>query len=218
MVSSETTKLAIIRRNRYPSKPPIIPYQDAKGWLVRAWTDPQNKRRILEDAIEHFEYVADDDSVKPLKRNDARLSIDAIRAFRDSLIDFQSNRLTFVPAPRNLSPLVLEGVHVKANFDLISHATIKNKDYEGGIIFRLTKAEEDSILAKHRREEMGHYAATIAFMQVADKTPTGREARNDITYAIDVRCGQAFSARGGTRRMSNLKAACRMISSIWASI
>ena len=33
MVSSETSKLSIIRRNKYPSKHPTAQYQDAKRWL-----------------------------------------------------------------------------------------------------------------------------------------------------------------------------------------
>ena len=219
MVSSETTKLSIIRRNRHPIKPPIIPYQDAKKWLVRFWTDPNRRQHILEDAIEHFDHLSSDDALKPQKRNDAKLSIDAIRAFRDTLTDFGMNRrITFLAPPKRMHPLDIEGVKVKVNIDLISQATIKSTEYEGGVIFRLTKSDQDTILANHKREQMGRYAATLAYMQIADKLPTGREARQDITFAVDVQCGKTFDARAGARRASDLQAACRMIASIWASI
>jgi hypothetical protein len=218
MVSSETTKLAIIRRNRYPTKPPIIPYQDAKKWLVKFLSDPARKQHILEDAIDYFNQTADDSSLKPLKRNDAKLSLEAIKSFRDTMANFEANRLTFIAPTKKLAPLSIESVQVKITLDLISNATIKSKNYEGGVILRLTKSEEDTAIAKHKREQMGYYAATLAYMQVADKNPTGREARQDISYAIDVQCGRAFDAKGGARRAADLKSACKMIASIWASI
>lgn len=47
MVSSETAKLSIIRRNKYPSMHVMAPYQDVKRRLVSHLADPARDKTKL---------------------------------------------------------------------------------------------------------------------------------------------------------------------------
>lgn len=217
MVSSDTTRLSIIRRNKYPSRPTVIPYQDAKRWLTKFLADPARDRVILADAVSFFQQRAGDASVSDLKRNDAQLSVKAIESFHLAYNTLGLGRVDFVVPSRRLAPLTIEGVQVSTTLDLVSHLSVKNEDFAGGIIFCLTQPS-DSDAGKAKREAQGYFAATLAYLQVADKKPTGRKPLARISFSIDVQHQQAFQARAGSRRISDLSSACRMIASIWPTI
>jgi hypothetical protein len=78
----------------------------------------------------------------------------------------------------------------------------------------VTQADESD-----KREEMGGYTATLAYMQVEDKKPGTGDPLAKICLAIDVQNKARYEARAGaSRRRSNIEAACTMIKSIWAAV
>lgn len=217
MVSSETGKLSIIRRHKYPSKHALLPYQDAKRWLSGFMADDLRDRVKLATAIEHFEQIAADSSYSTSKREDAKRSKLAIEAFFAAYNDLDLGKLLCKAPSDRLAPLMIAGVRVNVTLDLNTCASVKKVDYEGGIIWRLTMPD-DGESATSKREEMGHYVASLAYMQVSDKRPLGREPLAKICYCLDVQHKQRFEARAGSRRLNNLDAACRMIASIWPAV
>lgn len=217
MVSTETGKLSIIRRHKYPSKHVMLPYQNAKRWLSGFMADDLRDKVKLAMAIEHFEQIAGDGSYSISKREDARRSKQAIETFYSAYNEFDLAKLVCKAPPDRLPPLMIAGVKVNVTLDLSTCVTLKKIDYEGGIIWRLTMPD-DGESATSKRDEMGHFVAALAYLQVSDKRPLGREPLAKICYCLDVQHRQKFEARAGSRRISNLEAACRMISSIWPSV
>lgn len=217
MVSSDTMKLSIIRRNKFPSNYVVLPYQDAKPWLVNFLTDPGRDKTKLAEGIEHFRHRAADSSLHETKRNDAVLCGRVLESFFGTYGTLGLGQMEFVRTPGKLAPLQIEGVDISIPLDLIAHQSIKGVDHAGGIIFRLTQADE-SDAAKERRKQQGHYAASLAHLQMVSKKPTAREPAPRLSFSVDVQHQQAFPAKAGASRITNLTSACRMISGIWPTI
>jgi hypothetical protein len=213
LVSSDVGKLGIIRRNKYPSKHIVSPYQDGKKWIVRFLSNDARDRTILASGIEHFEHLAQDTSTIPSKREDAKRTITALNAILTGYNALELGKLTFKSAPR-LNPLMIKGVRVSTNLDLLTSVMNKGVEQQGGAILRLTQADESD-----KRDEMGGYTATPVLMQIEDKKPGVGEPLARICLAIDVQNKAKYEARAGaSRRRANIEAACTMIKSIWPSV
>jgi len=213
LVSSDVGKLGIIRRNKYPSKHVVSPYQECKKWLIRFLADDARDRTVLARGIEYFEQLIEDSTTPTSKREDARRSTAALNAFFTAYNALELGKLTFRAAPK-LAPLMIKGVKVPTTLDLLTSTTVKNEEQQGGVILRLTQADESD-----KREEMGGFTATLAYMQVEDKQPGIGVPLARICLAIDVQNRAKYEARAGaSRRRSNIEAACTMIKSIWPSV
>lgn len=212
LVSSDVGKLGIIRRNKYPSKHIVSPYQDCKRIITRFLADEARDRDALVAGIEQFEQAIEESSTIPSKREDARRSIAAINAVLTGYNQLELGKITFRLAPR-LNPLLINGVRVSTNLDLLTSATSRGVDQQGGTILRLTQADESD-----KRDEMGAFTATLAFMQVEDKRPGSGEPTAKICLAIDIQNKAKYEARAGSRRRANIEAACTMIKSVWQSV
>ncbi|MGE0629105.1 MAG: hypothetical protein AB7O43_14870 [Hyphomicrobiaceae bacterium] len=217
MESSESTKLGIIRRNKYPSKHVNPRYQDAKRRLTAFLADDVRDKTKLATAIEYFRQLADDSSVAPSKREDARTSAHAVEAFFTAYNTLALARLTFRIPQERLGPLIIAGVRVPTTLDLYSVLPVKGVEQYGGVILRLTMAE-DGDAAKSKREAIGHYAATLAYLQMSDKKPFDTEPLPRICLQIDVQHQMKCEARAGSRRIKDLTSACTFIASVWASV
>lgn len=213
LVSSDVGKLGIIRRNKYPSKHVVSPYQDCKRWIARFLIDDARDRTILASGIEYFEQLAEDTSTITSKREDAKRSKTALEALFSAYNALELGKMTFRQAPK-LAPLMIKGVKVPTTLDLLTATTTKGVDHQGGAILRLTQADESD-----KREEMGGYTATLVYMQVEDKKPGTGDPLAKNCLAIDVQNKARYEARAGaSRRRSNIEAACTMIKSIWPSV
>lgn len=217
MVSSETTKLSIIRRNKYPSKHVTASYQDVKRCLIGYLADPVRDRTRLVDALARYEQVAADQTAQTSKVEEARLAKAVIEAFFRADNELDLRRIEFVEAPRGIGPLMLSGVKVTTNLDLLTKATVKGVEHGGGAILRLTRAD-DGESARERRDRMGEYVAALVFLQIEDKAPLGLPTLAKICVAVDIQHGNKFEAKAGSRRISDLKSACQMIATIWPTV
>lgn len=217
MESSESSKLGIIRRNKYPSMHPNKRYQEAKRRLTAFLADDVRDKTKLASAIEYFRQIADDNSYLISKREDARTSAHAIEAFFVAYNTLDLAKLTFRLPEERLDPLVVSGVKVPTTLDLYSLLPVRGVDHHGGVILRLTMAEETDG-GRSRREAIGHYAATLAYLQMADKKPFGDEPLARICLQIDVQNQMKCEARAGSRRIKDLESACTMIAHVWPSV
>jgi hypothetical protein len=212
LVSSDVGKLGIIRRNKYPSKHVVSPYQDCKRIITRFLADDARDRNTLVAGIEQFEHAIEKSTTVPSKREDARRSIAALNAVLSGYNQLELGKLQFTLAPR-VNALLINGVRVSVNLDLLTSSSTRGVDHQGGVILRLTQADESD-----KREEMGFLTATLAFMQVEDKLPGVGEPTAKLCLAIDVQNKAKYEARAGSRRRSNIEAACKFIKSVWPSV
>lgn len=215
MVSSETGKLGIIKRSRESGTPVRTRYSDVRDVLRNALRNPASERRILNDAHMRFEQQEDDPSLSDFKRDDSAKSLDVIAGFRE-----MRNQLAgydFVQAPKSQPYLILAGVNVPVNCDILIHREHRGAQEIGAGLFRLTQAEdEETDRAAEKRREMGAYAATLVHMQVVANLAGDRRPAHAVCWSIDVQNREVYAApRTYAQRTTNLENACRFIAAMW---
>ncbi len=208
MVSSETARMGIIRRAAEPQTYVTTRYKDVRAPIKAFLSDMSRQGNPLNDAEAMFQQRAEDPAESDLRQDDARQSIEVIRAVRN-----MANQLAgyqFVEAPHSQPKLVLSGVEISVRTDLWVYGNSRGREQVGGAILRMT--QDDGA----RRDDMGRYVATLVRMHLDQNNPTNREPVNRLCMAIDVRHGQIFPApNASTRRMNDMEAACRVIHALW---
>lgn len=218
MLAGEQGKIGIIQRAKSPPTAPVIRYRDARRALCNALLRPARGSGVLESARESFDQKSNDPSLSPAAQDDAEKSIDVINAF--PALSNQLNGYAYFGPGNHQNYLTISGVSVSVNLDLLVNHTIRGTDVVGGLIFRLTKPEEEETeAAQSKRHEVGAYAATLIHMQVAENFATDRAAHRSICWSVDVQNREIYTApRQYRMRQRNLEAACRMIAAMWHQI
>jgi len=217
MVSSDTARVSIVRRSKFPQLPPIIRYRDVRPVVCGYLADDMRNVNRLVDAEEMFQQRAEDASVSAMRRDDARNSIEVLHAIQRMANQLGSYK--FSQGPRRQAKLTLGGVEVSIQADLLVSGIIRRQDHTGAAILRLTQDDADSDRARDRRREMGLYVATIARLHLDQNLSMNVPASNRLCMSIDVQHGEFFRAPdSNSRRMNDLESACRFIAALWPSI
>jgi hypothetical protein len=217
MVSSETARLGIIRRAKYPQSPPIIRYRDVRAPICTYLTDMNRNVNPLVTAEQMLRQRSEDQAESSLRQDDARLSIEVLHAIQrmaNQLAQFQ-----FVAPPADQPRLTLGGVEVSVRADLLAHGSSRGQEQNGAAVLRMTQDDADTAPARARRREMGLYVATLARLHVDQNITSNRAVANRLCMSIDVQHGELFQAPdANTRRMNDVESACRFIAAIWEGI
>lgn len=217
MVSSETAKVGIVRRAKYPQPPIVIRYKDVRGPVCSYLVDPVRNRRPLVAAEEMFQQRIDDPAVSSLVKDDAEHSIDVLHSIQ--ALSNQLGSFDFREAPRDQQKLLLAGVEVSVRADLLVFGATKAEEQIGAAVLRLTMDDADTEAARERRRQMGIYVATLARLHVDQNIQSNRTPANRLCLSIDVQHGEVFPApNANSRRVSDLENACRMIAALWPTL
>jgi len=211
MVSSETAKQSIIRRNYDPQPFVVTRYQDARSAIKAYLSDLSRSQNPLNEAITMFEQRAVDPAESDTRQDDARQSIEVLNSLR--VMGNQLDRYQFHDTPHSQPKLVLAGVEISVRADLWVYGENRGQEQVGGAILRMT--QDDGA----RRGDMGRYVATMLRMHIDQNNPTDRTPTNRLCMAIDVRHGEVVAApASNARRMNDLEAACRVIHALWGRV
>ena len=217
MVSSDTARISIIRRAKHPQIPPIIRYRDVRPPLCHYLSDRLRSVNPLVTAETMFVQRSQDPSESALRQDDARHSIEVLRA-----IQAMANQLAgfdFHAAPQNQPTLNMVSVEVSVRADLLVHGTVRNREQIGAAVLRMTQDDADTDAARSRRQDMGFYVATVARLHLETNIESNREPANCLCLSIDVQHGEAFACpNANTRRRNDLENACRFIAAMWPTI
>lgn len=217
MVSSDTARMGILRRAKFPKSGPIIRYKDVREPLVTYLSDANRRVNPLVTAEQMFQQRVNDPATTALRLDDAKKSIEVLHA-----IQGMANRLAeydFHNAPAKQPHLNISGVDVSVFADLLVYGSTRKNEQIGAAIFRMTQDDAETDEAKERRRDMGLYVATLAFRQIAAATHTNREPAPRLCMSIDVQHGEIFTAPAqNSRRMTDIENACRMIAAIWPTL
>ena len=215
MVSSPTAQLGIIRRAAEPQTFVTTRYKDVREPLRAFLADPARNVSRLHTAEAIFTGRAEDRSESALRQDDARKSIEVLRALRG-----MANQLapySFSAAPQSQAKLNISGVEVSVRADLWVHGVARGRENIGGAILRMTQDDADTATAADKRREMGTYVATLVRMHVDRVRPVVAEVINRLCMSIDVQHGQVFTApNSAARRISDLQSACTVIAALWS--
>lgn len=214
MVASETGKIGIIRRARESVTPQRVRYSDVRKAIRAHLGDNARPRSILNTARDRFEQRKDDSSLGPFAREDASLSLDVL----DSLgrMQNQLGGIAFRGAPVRQGPVMLSGMEVAVNVDLLVSRSRDGVEQIGGALFRFTKADEESEGAAAKRRDMGMYAATLVHLQVAQNLAGNHVPHYQLCMSVDVQAEEIhYAPRSYAQRAQNLENACRFIRAMW---
>ena len=217
MISSDTARVGIIRRAKYPIVPPIIRYRDVRAPICHYLSDRRRSVNPLAAAETMFIQRSQDPSESTLRKDDARHSIEVLQA-----IQAMSNQLgafDFHHAPKNQAALTLADVEISVRVDLLVHGAVRGREQIGAAILRMTQDDADTDAARSKRQDMGLYVATLARLHLGANLPSPREPANRLCLSIDVQHGEAFACPNSTiRRRNDMENACRFIAAMWSGI
>lgn len=217
MVSSDTARMGIIRRAKFPQTPPIIRYRDARAAICSYLADPVRALDHLTAAEGMLRQKIDDPATGSLLRDDAEHSIDVLHAVQQ--MRNQLGGYDFHAAPAQQSKLQLGGVEVSVRADLLVQGSARGVEQIGSAILRMTMDDAGNDVARERRRNMGLYVATLARLQTDQNIQSNRNPVNRLCMSIDIQHGEVFVApNSNTRRTNDLENACRMIRAIWPTL
>jgi hypothetical protein len=140
--------------------------------------------------------------------------LDVLEAF--ARMNNQIGGLRFVQAPERQPTLTLAGVTVSVRIEALSMRAIGAVEEVGGILFRFTKADDETESAAAKRRDMGAYAATLALLQTQANLSGERHTHHQLCASFDVQCEEVHHApRSFATRSKNLESACRFIAAMW---
>ena len=179
------------------------------------------KKHLASRAVPHMSqsqfctlfHSASDASESPLRRDDARASIEVLHSLQrmaNKLAGFEFSAL-----PMDQSKVHLCGVEVSVRADLIAKTVVRNSDVFGAAVLRLTQDAADTESAKSKRRDMGLYVATLVKIHADQNLALPNPVANRACMSIDIKHGEAFQAPdSNTRRVADLENACRFIAAM----
>lgn len=169
----------------------------------------------MDAAERRLQRRAQDASYSINVRDNAKQSIAALRELR--LIN-ELARYDFADAPRRRRSFDVEGVAVSGYVDMLVLGAYRGTPQIGAAMLRFNK-DGTGDEAQPKRRETGEYAATILYMFMQSRNWLDRTPAPRLCLSIDVRAQTVYKApRSDTRRIQNIKAACKTIAMQWNQI
>ena len=214
MVAGETGKLGIIKRAREAKTAATARYDKVREDIRTYLCDLGRTSRTLAVLQNKYAAMADDPSLTTWAREDARLSVDVLASL--ARMENQIKGGTFAFAPAKQVPLVMNGVTVSVFLNLLMTRERAGRTEIGGVLFRLTKADEETDAAALKRRAIGSYAATLALMQVQASHAALGYPHNQLCASFDIQCEDAhWAPRNYVIKAKEMENACRFIAAMW---
>jgi hypothetical protein len=213
MVAGPTGQVGIIRRARESGSAQRIRYSVVRQELRAYLLDLGRSSAKLAAIHNRMAQRSENPALSNWEREDARLSLDVLNAFAGMENKIAGAR--FESPPRNQPLLPVGGVDVSVQVDAMMVRSRGDKDEIGGVLFRMTKAD-DGDGAQAKRHEMGQYAATLAFMQVQTNLARGLTPHHQLCASFDIQAGEVhYAPRTYMQRSQSLENACWFIAALW---
>ena len=214
MVAGETGKIGIIQRSRDFKTAASARYNTVRGDIRAYLCDHGRTRRTLAALHNKYQEMADDEALGNWKREDARLSLEVLASLARMENQIAGGR--FLPAPTRQAPLVLSGVTVSIYLNVLMTRERAGTNEIGGVLFRLSKSDEETDAATAKRREIGTYAATLALMQKRACHSSGGQPHHQLCASFDIQCEDVhWAPRNYVSKAKAMEDACRFIAAIW---
>ena len=214
MVAGETGRIGIIRRSRDPEPVVTVRYAKVREDIRDYLCDRGRTSRHLATLQNKYAAMADDASLTSWVREDARLSVDVLASLGG--MENQIGGGSFIPAPAKQLPLMLSGVTVSVNLNVLMIRDRGAKTEVGGVLFRMTKADTETEAASAKRREIGGFAATLAHMQTQNGLAGDRTPHHQLCASFDIQAEDVHTApRNYATKAKELENGCRFIAAMW---
>ena len=214
MVAGETGKLGIIKRAREPKTAATARYDKVREDIRTYFCDMGRTSRTLATLQNKYAAMANDPSLSAWTREDARLSVDVLESL--GRMENQVKGGTFSLAPAKQKSFIVNGVTVSVFLNLLMTRERAGRTEIGGVLFRLTKADEETEAAAAKRRAIGSYASTLALMQTQAHHAKSGYPHNQLCASFDIQCEDVhWAPRNYATKAKEMENACRFIAAMW---
>jgi hypothetical protein len=213
-------QIGILRAAKYPTeaRPLIIQYQHARRAIASCLAAPADTNRLVAAAVVALEQRRDDPASRPLVRDDARRSIDAILNFQRSVNQLDLEDVTFEPALQRPQSLMIRDVEISVSCDAVAIVASRNGPRVGEVFVRCAIGN-DGDAAENRRLEASGHLATVAHIHATAHLAERGTPHSPSSMVIDVPRQRVIRGPASTTaRVRNIEAACGMISAVWPTV
>ncbi|MBE2993244.1 hypothetical protein IFR23_14660 [Sphingomonas sp. CFBP 13603] len=215
----------VLHNSRFASPPVVTPYFEAMNAIRAYCGDPLRPNSVINAAKESLTGKSHDGALRPKAREEALRCLETLSLFEGARNALGLNGLSLCTTDR-YQPLIIEGVRVSIQPDLL----IRPQDSDGGklgvVMFRPQKApdpeacrlEETRRQRGEHRREMGRYMLAMAHLLVDDQPGWSFDRVQSIVADIRLQERISFSSSDHSARVRAIKAACRQIGKLWNDI
>lgn len=216
----------ILHNSRFSSPPQLVPHSEAMRALRAYNADPARNQETLEAVKRALTIKAENETIKPKAREEARRCIETIQLFQNAENSLGLRSMPLAEAGR-FPELIIEDVLVSVQPDLlVEPAAIAGVKRVGGIMFRPQKApdpeacrlEETRARRGEHRREMARYMVALLFMLLENHPELGQADRT-LCFVADIRLGERIGMPTDyLARIRAIRSACRQIAQLWDGI
>lgn len=219
MVATENRKIRILEEAKYPDAgaAKIPQYQTAIQCAARFLISPYRDVSILERGSEKLTERRDDADLSPWAREEARRSLGALEKFARSHNLLGLKKHTFEKPPVGLPPMLIHGVTVNVEPEMLVVGVHKDQERIGSAFIRMAAGGSGDAAEQHRRD-MYCLLAALAHMHTARHLKEQGKAHEPFSMVIDVPRADVYRASGLVKRGERIEANCRFIKSLWKDL
>lgn len=212
-VSDPAKQETIVRNAKKVGRARVTIYQPAKHAIPKCHTpEGFNAESIIKQAVR----METTDFSDPFERKCNDLSAASLRVASRLVdqIDCEGTRIS--APPRGFDHLIIEGVRVSIQPEIVISFTHRGLTKFGGVMFNFAKTESTSLENGNVKHQAGEYSATLVFLMLSVHFGAKGGPRNVNCFAVDVYREKVFSAPASYKTMlKNIEASCRSIARQW---
>ncbi len=217
MVADDSARRTIIKNAKMAPKIVMGKYARVRAALSQSFEAPTgvSSRRLAEIA----QGISNELPADPLKSNDNKLCVAAIKQLERALDDVDTAGVALKRPPSGWGFLSLSGVKISVSPDLVF--TMENRGITkiGGIITTTAKKEDKSLGRKARDFSAGDFLSCLLYRVLDLHYGPRFPVLVSKCYAIDILRSTTYSAPSKFKALiKQMDAACQVIAGMWDSI
>ena len=216
----------ILHNSRFTQPPIAAKYADAMRGLRTYNADRTRPRLAIEKVKQALTAKSKAANIRPSAREEALRCLELLEQFDRVENALGMKEFPLVMAPR-FEPLDVEGVKVSVQPDFLIEALKGGGKSIGALMMRPQKAPDPSACRRddtrerkgeHRREMARYMVAMLDMLLEAQASGRG-EIDRKLMFVADIRLGERIGSGGDhSARVRAIKAGCRQIVALWATI
>ena len=216
VIADPSRQRTIIREAKFVKKVLVIHYKKTRSFIPHAFAGNSLDIDKLVRRAEEIERENETPGISPWQKHDninSALALKNIATITPEL-SWVNGRIIH----RRLGSLVIAGVEVSVQPDVVFTFEHRNINKVGAIILNTAQAKDKSLDRNNGAYCIGDYLSSLLFQTLLSKLPGVGAPLNSKCYAVDVFRGKTYTAPANYRMLNkNLEAACEVIASRWSA-
>lgn len=205
--SSPHRRKTIVRDQKYPKGYIVTRYGSARSAIVDFFVRGRGDKKVIERTIKSLIHKSYDST---FKKQDNELSIKALEIFSKTSLSIDLTKHSISKFDSNLNNLLIEGVEVTVQPDIIISGSINGNPFVGAIKIHISKTN-------NLDPESGKYVAALLHKFLENSSTT--KVRPEFCISLDIFTGRYFIAPRSFKSLrKDIEAACNEIRLLWEQL